>query len=69
MKMKRLSDGKIFNVESPKRLPTKEQMQEADVTASFVELKDPEAPEQGNILVVFAPFAEKQEYEVLEEET
>jgi len=67
MKMRRLSDGAIFEVASPKVIPTKESMQENDVTACFVELKNPEGGSD-NILVVYAPFAKTQEYEVVDAE-
>ena len=67
MKMRRKSDGAIFTVAAPKVIPSKEDMVKNDVTACFVELENPEVG-QDKILVVYAPFAEKQDYELLTEE-
>jgi hypothetical protein len=39
-------------------------MQSLDVTASFVELEDPEAPEAEPTLIIYAPFSEHCEWEL-----
>lgn len=62
----RKADQKRFRVLAPKSLPTKEEMQALDVTASFVELEDPDAPEAEPTLVIYAPFSEHCEWEVEE---
>lgn len=62
----RKADQKKFLVLAPKSLPTKEEMQALDVTASFVELQDPEAPEAEPTLIIYAPFAENCEWEMEE---
>jgi len=60
----RKADQKRFRVLAPISLPTKEEMQSLDVTASFVELEDPEAPEAEPTLIIYAPFSEHCEWEL-----
>jgi hypothetical protein len=70
MKLKRKSDGKVFNLRWPKILPTAEQMQENDMTGIFCNLEEDGATPEALAIhpIIYAPFADNFDYELINEE-
>lgn len=69
MKLKRKSDGQEYRLIWPKILPTKEQMQEHDMTGIFVTMTQNEmSDELDSKHIIYAPFADNFDYELINEE-
>jgi hypothetical protein len=66
MKLLKKSNNKIFNLVWPKTLPTKEQMQENDMTGLFIKVKREDLEQEEDI--IYAPFAENFDYELINEQ-
>jgi len=67
MKLKRNSDGAIFNLVWPTVLPTNEQLQEHDMAGLFITIN------LGNIVeedenIIYAPFSKDNNYTPISEE-
>lgn len=70
MKLKRKSDEKLYDLIWPGTLPTKEQLQENDMTGVFITIQEVGLPLDQNSVehTIYAPFSRSFEFDIINEE-